>query len=83
MNAVVCLFRCWLQVVLNEIDKISLLHFNQMIMAIVKGENKVEEVRFSQISWWLLLKGTSVNPDTGECGVVDDCMVRPSCAMVV
>ena len=54
-----------------------------MIVAIVKGENKVEEIRFSQIGWWLLLEGTSVDPDAGECGVVDDRVVRPTCAMVV
>jgi hypothetical protein len=44
MNAVVCLLRCWLQVVFNEIDEVGLLYFNQMIVAIVKGENKVEEI---------------------------------------
>jgi hypothetical protein len=83
MNAVVCLLRCWLQVVFNEIDEVGLLYFNQMIVAIVKGENKVEEIWFSQIGWWLFLESTSVDPDAGECGVVDDRVVRPTCAMVV
>jgi len=52
-------------------------------MAIVKSENKVKEIGFSQISWRLLLEGTSVDPNAGECGVVDDRVVRPTRAVVV
>ena len=44
MNAIICLFRCWLRLVFDKVDKISFLYFNQLIVSIEEGEYKMEKV---------------------------------------
>ena len=47
MNSIICLFRGWFWFIFDEVDKISFFNFDQLIVSIKKGQDKMKKVWFS------------------------------------
>ena len=60
VNAIISFFlsRFWL--VLDKVNKISFFNFDQLVVAIIQSQDKVEEIWFSQICRRLFFEMTSM-----------------------
>ena len=47
MNSIICLFWGWFWFIFDEIDKIRFFNFDQLIVSIKKGQDKMKKVWFS------------------------------------
>ena len=61
VNAIISFFlsRFWL--VLDKVNKISFFNFDQLVVAIIQSQDKVEEIWFAQICRRLFFEMTPMN----------------------